>query len=130
MNKYIKDGKVGVILSTTPNQQWYTANFDYTQEHEELLFCPPLVEVLMKETYSNQDVIQALESFGCEFNSDYEFFNYKHISELYLPEFDLYWIPQGKQFQIVFDYADDLDASNELLTEILIVFDPQTWLTA
>ena len=147
---YREDGKVGILLSASENLQWYTDNFEYTQAHLELLYCPPLVKVLSQEIYTQQDIAKALIEFGCteDWQTDEPeewkvwvnstnppntvdlFINYKNIERLEVPDFEVYWLDPNTKFQVIFDPTDDYDRENEILREILILADDSKWLTA
>lgn len=145
---YREDGKVGILLSASENLQWYTENFEYSQAHLELLYCPPLVKLLSQENYTQQDIAKALIEFGCtRTNWELEepgeleawlsstdttdlFINYKNIEGLEVPNFEVYWLDPGTKFQVIFDPEDDDDRMYGISRELLLINDDSHWLTA
>lgn len=109
IRKLIRDSKVAILLSDSKCYGWYTDEFEYTQSHLELLYCPPLVEVVSNSNYTQQDIAKALIEFGCTFD-------WKECD----PDDFENWLQS----------EDDYDRENELLREILIVYNDNNWLTA
>lgn len=102
MNKLVRDGKVAVLVSPGFGGGWYTWNTEYP----ELLFDAKLVEAV--ENQDKEALLKRVEEIA---------------PNAYLggaDQLDIYWVPEGTQFQIT-----EYDGSENMKTD-----DEQTWITA
>lgn len=102
MNKVVQDGKVAVLVSPGFGAGWYSWNTKYPA----LLFDPELVEAVQ-----NQDKEALLKRAK-------EIAPKAYLGGAY--QLDIYWVPEGTQFQIT-----EYDGSENMKTA-----DEQTWITA
>ena len=97
MNKVIKDGKVGVVISPGYGAGWYTWN----KEHLEMIFDPMVVDLIEK------DDLEKLRSYAI-----------LRWPEAYiggLEDLKVYWLPEGTEFRIhEYDGNESIEIKEEL----------------
>lgn len=126
-DRVIRDNKVAVIQAV--RDQWYTAH-----EQKDLLFCPPLVEVLLKLEYTHAEVIQALLDYGCKIDEkevDLEFVYTLKYKSVYLSidvnlseNLKVRWLNKNEIFTL--EYIID----EEGVWENVKIYNPNDWLVA
>jgi hypothetical protein len=97
LNKVIKDGKVGVVISPGYGAGWYTWN----KEHLEMIFDPMVVDLIEK------DDLEKLRSYAI-----------LRWPEAYiggLEDLKVYWLPEGTEFRIhEYDGNESIEIKEEL----------------
>lgn len=94
MEKYIKDGKVGVIISPGYGTGFYTGGAPL-----EAVFSPPLITMIQnRDLYGVYKILKEKHNF--------------YFMDLF--NLDVKWIPQGSRFKITeYDGSESIEILNE-----------------
>jgi hypothetical protein len=102
MNKFIKDGKVAVLVSPRFGAGWYTWNMG----RPECLFDPDVVKMVLEGRHKTDLYVE-------------QFVEAKYGDEFYsggLRDLEVRWVEQGRRF-----YVMEYDGSESLLVEDMMM---------
>jgi len=104
VKKYIKDGKVAVLVSRGFGAGWSTWSYDHPSE--QLLYEPNIVEILLSDK-DTREKIKLIEDY-CEVN-------YKDFYLGGLEQLDVEWLPVGTAFRIhEYDGSESVEIRDEM----------------
>lgn len=103
VKKYIKDGKVAVLVSPGFGAGWSTWD---TRQSDQLLYEPNIVEILL----SDKDISEKHKLI-----KDYCEANYKDFYTGGLRDLDVEWLPVGTAFRIhEYDGSESVEIRDEM----------------
>jgi hypothetical protein len=86
MEKYVKDGRVAVLVTKDYGAGWYTNHGE-----EELVFDKHIVEQVLK----GEDIKEYLNMVYKTYNFKYVYYNWAHV-----PDLEVVWVPENTKFFI------------------------------